>query len=469
MLATIFIAFLALFVIIGVVASARSQPNATDYFLAGREVSPLLTALSAAATNNSGFMFIGFIGFTYTLGLPAMWMLVGFWTGDYLMSLKVYPQIRTQSAKRDALSYAGLLARWTGGEMPLVRLVVALLTLVFLTLYAAAQFRAGGKAFHILFAWPEYTGILLGGAVVFAYCLFGGLRASIWTDAAQAILMMLSMALLACVCVMTIGGLGAMEAALPQGHLTLFPSNMMLGVLAGPLLFILGWIAGGVATAGQPHIMARFLAMDSAQNIGRFRLYYYSWLFVFYALAVIVGLVARAVLPDAANFDAELALPVISLELLPVMLAGVALSGLFASTISTADSQIISCSTVLAHDLLPENKRLSLNLARLGTAIVSIAAIAFALGGGGTIFSLVLIAWSGMGAAFVPLLLVYVSGGRPTQKVIIAMMTAGVAATVLWRIPGWEAQIYEVLPGLAAGLAVYGLWRLWPARAVRPA
>ncbi len=459
-----FVVFLLAFIAVGLASTLKARAGTEDFLLAGRTIPPWMTALSAAATNNSGFMFIGMIGLTYATGLSSLWLQAGLITGDLLASLKIYPAVRRRSGERGIFSYSGLLARWHGPEMKLVRIVSALLILAFLGVYAAAQFRAGGKALEVLFGWPQYLGAVIGAGIVLSYCMTGGLRASIWTDAVQSIVMIFAVSLLLFAAFAHLGGVGAFaEAAqnVAPGYLHLFPPDQLFGPFFGPLLFVAGWVAGGLGVAGQPHIMVRFMAMDSANSMARVRLWYYSWNVAFSTLVILCGMAARIILPDMSDFDPELALPTLSLEVLPTIFTGFVLAGLFAATISTADSQIISCTTVLTHDLTPEHQRTVL-LTRLGTLFIAMSALAIALYGAGSVFSLVLVAWSALASAFFPLMLVHVLGGRPSQNTALAMMAGGLGVMLAWWGSGLGDQSYEVLPGAAAGLAIYGLSLLAP-------
>jgi len=342
-----FIAFLLLFVLIGVLSVKKRKKNSQDYLLAGQSVKPWLVALSAVATNNSGYMFIGMIGFTYTSGLQSIWLMVGWILGDLIIGSFVFKGIRGVTEKNDILSYGGLISRWHGTEFKKLRFLVGLITVIFLGVYAAAQFKAGSKALHVLFGWDYSTGAIIGSVIVFLYCLSGGIRASIWTDAAQSIVMIFAMTMLFVVGVSNVGGfseyISQLDAVAP-GFLSVRPTGLLMDNSIGIMLFILGWIFAGFGVVGQPHIMVRFMTLDDVKNINKTRAYYYIWYIAFYTITIGVGLTARLILPETSTFDAELALPMISQKLLPEILIGVVLAGIFSATMSTADSQILSCS-----------------------------------------------------------------------------------------------------------------------------
>jgi Na+/proline symporter len=170
-------------------------------------------------------------------------------------------------------------------------------------------------------------------------------------------------------------------------------------------------------------------------------------------MATGVGLLSRVYLSDPGTFDAELALPTMAMQLLPPTMVGLILAGIFAATISTADSLILGCSSALTHDLLPhrvENTR----LIKAGTAVITLAALSWALLNTQSVFSLVVMAWSGMASAFAPLLIVLTLGGRPGTRISLAAIFTGLSVALLWRYVGWHNAVYEGMPGILAGLAV---------------
>jgi len=451
-----FLAFLLLFVVIGLFSLRQRQKNSNDYLLAGHNVKPWLVALSAVATNNSGYMFIGMIGYTYTAGLSSLWMMIGWVLGDFIASLIVHRPVREMTEHHGVHTFGGLLSHWHDTNYAALRFIVGLITLLFLGTYAAAQLSAGSKALHVLFGWENYTGALIGAVIVLLYSFAGGIRASIWTDAAQSFVMILAMALMLYITIDNLGGLDGFSQRLGQidnGYLSLMPQDLSHGPLLGGLAFVLGWLFAGFGVAGQPHIMVRFMTMDKPENIGRVRLYYYSWFTLFYGMTIGVGLAARVLLPEVDNFDAELALPTLAQELLPPALVGMVLAGIFAATISTADSLILSCSASLTRDFHHQKVDHYL-ITKGGTVIISLLALGIVLMSDKSVFALVLDAWGVLAAGFAPLLTVYALGRRPNQTLAIAMVLGGVMMVYAWPllVPG---LIYAVAPGTATGFVIY--------------
>lgn len=455
MITASFLAFLLFFLLVGLASARMAKGTRQDYYLASHSVRPWLVGLSAVATNNSGYMFIGVIGYTYTVGLSAAWLMVGWITGDLLASLFVHARLRAATARTGQASFAAVLAGWQGGDMPLWRRIAAIVTVIFLGSYAAAQIAAGGKALHGILDWPPALGAWIVAAMVLAYCLAGGIRASIWTDAAQSIIMLGAMALLF---VMAIQGRGGWDAALAEmgtidGFLSLVPPDMILPGAAGLLLFVIGWMFAGISVIGQPHVMVRFMALDQPDGMVRARIWYYSFFTLFYLLATGVGMLSRLYLPALAELDPELALPTMALELLPPVLVGVILAGIFAATMSTADSLVLSCSAAVTHDLVPQRLESPWAM-KAATAGVTGLALIIALNGTQSVFSLVILSWSTLAVAFGPLLALFALNRRVPQSTAILMMAIGVAVALGWRFLGWHETVYEGMPGMLAGFAI---------------
>ena len=454
-----FLFFLLLFVAIGVSSARKSRGTKQDYYLASNLISPALVGLSAVATNNSGYMFIGVIGYTYITGLASIWLMSGWIVGDFLASTFVHRRLRAATELTGEVSYAGVLSNWyNNGRQDNLQRIIGLISLTFLLAYASAQLVAGSKALHVLFDWPIWAGAVLGAVLVAIYCIAGGIRASIWTDAAQSLVMIVSMAILLLIATDSLGGI---EASISQmnavdGFLDWFPKDLALPGLAGGALFAISWIFAGFSVIGQPHIMVRFMTLENNQKMNQARLWYYLWFTAFYAMATGVGLLSRIYLVNDGSFDAELALPTMALELLSPVFVGLVLAGIFAATMSTADSLVLSCSAAITHDLLP-HKIENTFLLKTATLLITLVALSWALVNGQSVFSLVILAWSGLASAFAPLLIVLSLGGKPGQKSSILAVITGLSVAMAWRYLGWHNTAYEGMAGILAGLFILSL------------
>jgi sodium/proline symporter len=461
---TSFCAFLLLFSAIGVYSTTRSRPSTEDYLLAGREVTPWLTALSSVATNNSGFMFIGLLGFTYRFGVQAVWLQLGWVLGDLIVWLWVHRRVRELSGRLRVSSVPELLgtddsgARVTGIIAP-----TAALTFFFLAGYAAAQFKAGSTALTAMFGWEPWLGACLGASIVVLYCFSGGLRASIWTDAAQALVMLGSMTVLVLTAACEVGGAAALSAALRAQDPELvrwIPENLSFGFG----LYLLGFVFGGLGAIGQPHILVRSMAIRSPKDISRARGIYFAWFVPFNIAAVLAGLYARVLLPDllagidpsAAASAAEHTLPRLAKMLLPQVAVGSVLAGLFSATMSTADSQVLACSAAVTHDLAPRWRE-SYFASKLATLCVAALALALALTADKGVFDLVLSAWSALGATLGPLLLLRVFRHSVSPALAAVMMVAGLATVFGWENSSHAGDVFKLLPGIIVPLAIYGI------------
>lgn len=235
-----FILFLLLFIIVGVYSSTHKQNTTTDYLLASRNVNPWLTALSAMSTGQSALLFTGQIGFTYTVGISSIWLVIGWAIGDYIAWWLVFKRLREVSEATNSETVSAFLGQEKSGSRWII-ILSALITLAFVGSYAAAQLVAGSKALFAVFGWDYYWGIIVGAVVVAVYCFSGGIRASIWTDAIQSIIMIGSLLLLLFVALNYCGGIGELWTKLSNIDPSLVsfkPSNIPLGII--PFLSV-GW------------------------------------------------------------------------------------------------------------------------------------------------------------------------------------------------------------------------------------
>jgi len=453
-IAATFLVFIALFIGVGLYSGTRRQTTTEDYLLAGRDVNPWFTALSAVATGNSGFMFIGLIGFTYDIGLSAVWLTVGHLVGDTLAWVTVHQRLRKASEDIQAETVSSFLGHGLVGGQWVTR-VAAIITLGFLGVYAAAQLQAGSKALSVLFDWPAGWGIAFSAAVVAIYCVTGGIRASIWVGSVQSILMMVSMLALAGVAIAASGGVSALWHQLHSidaSLVSLAPSGLAFGIVP----FVLAWTVSGFGVVGQPHIMVRAMAIDSVKGVGTARNVYILFSTLFSIAAVVVGLTARVLLPSLASGDTEMALPQLAITVLPALMVGLVLVGLFSATISTADAQLLSCSAALTQDLLPKAEN-TYRSARLGTLAMVAVVLGIALVSTDNVFALVTFAWAALAASLGMVMVVRAMGWPLNGAVAIAMMVSGIATALFWRVGlHLSADVYEVLPGMVVSGLVYG-------------
>ena len=333
-----FLFFMTIFAGVGLASMFVKEDTTDDYLVAGRGMHPALAALSAVSTWNSGYMFIGFIGFTYMMGLNAFWLSIVSTIGQVVAWAWLYKFIQNEGKERGVRSLSSLVAEKAGA--PEAKLA-AVLSVLFLTIYAAAQLTSGGKALFVMMGWNELIGILIGFVLVVAYCYAGGIRASIWTDAVQSCVMIVGSVILCWIALQEVNGFSGLFDGLEAQDpvLTkLVPPDLKFGFSMWAFAFFLG----GLGVAGQPQVVSRVMTLGSDSDRKQAMIWFFVWQTPFIGLMLIIGLVSR-VLFTASDFDPELGLPQMAMETMPAFGIGMILASIFAATMSTADSQVLAC------------------------------------------------------------------------------------------------------------------------------
>ena len=458
-----FCLFLFLFTLIGSLSVLKKKNTSLDYLLANQEIKPWLAATSAIATSNSGYMFIGQIGFTYVYGLQSVWLMFGLIFGDFISSLFVHKNLRKKSQELKVVSFANLVSKWQGTNYKYVQLISGLIILIFLSTYAAAQLNAGSKSMHVLFGLDYRLGAIIGGVIVLLYCFSGGIRASIWTDVAQSLVMIIAMFLMVIFGIKELGGFSSFINQLYKispDYMKWFPTTNFSEFFLAPYMFILGWFFSGLGVIGQPHVMMRFMTIDKTKNVPKTRGYYYTWYILFYSLTILAAFVARLLIPETNGIDPEIALPTLALNLLPEFFVGLVLAGIFAATMSTADSQILACTASITNDLLL-NKKNNYLINKLVTLIVTVFVVTIAINDNKNVFNLVLMSWSTLACCFSPLLIIYSLKQKISEFVSLIMMVIPFITLLLWRYYGLNEFIYEVAPGITSGIIIFIIFKIF--------
>jgi sodium/proline symporter len=341
-----------------------------------------------------------------------------------------------------------------------LRLVSVVVIFFMMTAYVAAQFNAAGKAFEAVFDIRYEAGVLIGVAIVVTYTLTGGFRAVAWTDFLQGILMWLALVFLPLLTVYHAGGWFNMLALLNNQDPNLVSLSagktgfLMLGL-------VVGWLGIGLGYPGQPHVLVRFMAARDEATIKKARFIAMTWGTFVFTGAVVLGLACRAIFGTLG--DAEQALPIIAVQLLPGVLAGLMLAAVLAAICSTADSQLLVSSASLSHDLYARltgkdlDSRFVVNMDRLAVSVVGVLAMFLALTENRVIFSFVLYAWAGLGAAFGPPLILGFLWEKTTSAGAIAGAIVGFLTVIVWKnVPALSGAIYELVPGFLLGL--FAVW-----------
>ena len=458
-----FLFFLGIFAGVGLASMRVKEDTTDDYLVAGRGMHPALAALSAVSTWNSGYMFIGAVGFTYMMGYNVIWMAIASTLGQLIAWAWLYKFIQKEGQERNVRSLSSLVAEKSGA--PEARLA-AVLSVLFLSIYAAAQLTSGGKALFVMLGWDELVGILIGFVLVVAYCYAGGIRASIWTDAVQSCVMIVGTMILCWIALGDVGGFSGLNAGLlsqDPALTSLMPPNLMFGFS----MWVLAFFLGGLAVAGQPQVVSRIMTLDSDNDRKQAMVWFFVWQTPFIVLITFIGLASR-VLFTSNDFDPELGLPMLAMDTMPAIGIGMILASIFAATMSTADSQVLACTAAITDDIKPEWRE-DHKTTKIVTLVVAAFATAISVGGlyipgGDSVFKLVVLAVYGLGSIFVPLLIIRWMGYKPDSTHSIAMMVSAFGAVIVWSIlpsiMGWKSVsaadgIFPSVPGMGAAFATH--------------
>lgn len=449
-----FLAFLLLFAGVGLASIRVKKDTTDDYLVAGRGMHPALAALSAVSTWNSGYMFIGFIGFMWLMGYSAIWISLISTIGQLVAWIWLYKYIQNEGKERNIRSLSSLVANFKGA--PEAKMA-AICSVAFLLIYAGAQLSSGGKALLAMLEWDEWIGILIGFVLVVAYCYAGGIRASIWTDAVQSCVMLVGSTLLCFVALNEVGWFGGMHDSLTKidpALTSITPPDLMLGLS----LWIFAFFLGGLGVAGQPQVVSRIMTLDSEEDRKQACLWFFVWQTPFLALMIIIGLASRVIFPVEGSFDPELALPMLAKDVLGPFWVGLILASIFAATMSTADSQVLACTAAITDDVIPEWSE-NHKKTKLTTIAMAFVATCLSLGayfsGNNSVFSLVVLAVYGLGGMFIPLIIIRMAGFKPSSRHSIIMMTSALTAVILWRLFGLNVHVFETVPGVGAAFIAH--------------
>lgn len=449
-----------LMIAVGLVANRMAKDDG-DYFLGGRQLGPWVAALSASASSSSVWTLLGVSGFAYGFGLAAIWLLPACVGGFALNWYVLAPALRRVAHERRAITVTELLAGPPGTERRRAVIVVAsAIVLLSLLTYVAAQFQGAGKAFAETFDIPFEPALLLGAGIVIFYTLMGGFWAASLTDTIQGMIMVFAATALPIAALARAGLADTLASLVPDG-VGLWAAATNGLAPAAAIGFVLGLLGIGLGYPGQPHVVNRFMALRDEQGVIAGRRIAMSWAVAIYAGMIALGWALRIVLPgldnreDAFMLGAEL--------LLPPVLAGIMIAAVLSAIMSTVDSQLLVAASTVSHDLLGDaGQRVdasALRRSRWTVLAISIGAVAVALWVDESIFSSVLFAWTAMGSAFGPVLLVTVLHRRPRTDWLLAAMIVGFVLSVaahLWSVSKGGA-LERVLPFVVAlGLSLLG-------------
>jgi sodium/proline symporter len=447
------VAYKVVLLAIGFVAERRTRDE-SDFLLGGRRLGPLVTAISASASSSSVWTLLGVSGYAYRKGLSAVWLFPACVGGFAINWFLVGPRLRRASAEASACTVTELLAGPAHGPAyRLPRLVASSILIFCLTTYVASQFQGAGKSFQTTFDLDPTSSILIGSAIVVVYTVLGGFWAVSLTDTLQGLWMAATAIALPTAALVAVGGPGELGRAIHAVDAAGYADVLGGADLGTGALAVLALFGIGLGYPGQPHVVNRFMAVRGEPELRRARVYAMTWAVVVYSGMIVLGLCGR-VLHETAMPDAEQAFFALADELFPAVVSGVMVAAVLSAIMSTADSQLLVAASAASHDLGWKGRSAAGTLlrSRVVVVLVSAMAVAMALTADDTIFGSVLFAWSALGAAFGPLLLVTLWRGPVSARATTAAMLLGAGYSVVAYLdPAWKGGIHErVLPFVGA-------------------
>lgn len=447
--------------LIGLYAYKKSTDDVSGYMLGGRGLGPAVTALSAGASDMSGWMLMGLPGAMYTTGLSSMWIAVGLTVGAYANYLLVAPRLRTYTeVADDSITIPDYFENRFKDKTRILRFVSAIVILIFFTLYTSAGLVSGGLLFESSFGLNYTTGMLITAGVVVAYTLFGGFLAVSLTDFVQGVIMFLALILVPIVAFTNLGGVGPtfdVIRDIDPKYLDVFRGTTVLGLL--------GFLAWGLGYFGQPHIIVRFMAISSIKELKPARRIGMGWMIISVFGAMLTGLVGIAYVNQTATTlaDPETIFIKFAQVLFHPLITGFLLAAILAAIMSTISSQLLVTSSALTEDFYRTFFRRSAGdkelvlIGRLSVLLVAIIGVLLSLTPSDTILSLVGYAWAGFGSAFGPAVLLSLYWKRMTKWGALAGMIVGAVTVLIWvNVPVLKETVYEMIPGFFLSLiAVY--------------
>ncbi len=477
-LVTIF-AYMAMMLGIGFAVSEKNKTT-SDFYLGGRKLGPFVTAMSAVASDMSAWLLMGLPAVAMMGGLAeASWTAIGLAIGTYINWLLVARKLRLYSAKIDAFTLPDFFAKRFGDKSSVITLISAIMIIVFFVPYVASGFAACGKLFASLFGMDYMLAMIISAVVIIVYCTLGGFLAASTTDFVQSIIMTIALLVVLGFTEGIVGGFGNVFDNVKglNGFLDLFKGfNVATGETGSygalPVASTLAW---GLGYFGMPHILLRFMAIEDDKKLKTSRRVASIWVVISMGVAVLIGVVGyslmqKGILPAYESASAgetiivDIAKYLSGFGFIPAFTGGIILSGILASTMSTADSQLLAAASSISQDLIHDTFKIKLStkksmiLARVSVVVISIIAIFIASDPDSSVFRVVSFAWAGFGAVFGPAMLCSLFWKRATKGGIIAGMVGGGIMVFVWKFViaklGGVFAIYELLPAFILSLVL---------------
>lgn len=470
------VAYLVAMVMIGVIYSKKTK-NVGDFYLGGRKLGPLVTAMSAEASDMSSYLLMGLPGLALASGVAEVgWTVIGLAIGTYLNWLIVAKKLRNYSAKIGAITIPDYFSKRYKDNSRLIMAVAALMIIIFFVPYTASGFAACGKLFGTLFGIDYHIAMVVSAIIIVGYTSLGGFNAASMTDFIQSIIMTVALIIVLVFGINQAGGMEQVIAnakALP-GYLDFFKGYDGVTNSAGNYnaLSVVSTLAWGLGYFGMPHILLRFMAIENPNKVKVSRRVASVWVVISMAVAVLIGIVGMAMIKEGAlaQFDdsetiiIQIATLLSKVGVVPALLAGVILAGILASTMSTADSQLLAASSAASENIIGGLFRINLSetaqmiVARVTLIAISVVGVIIAWDSNSSVFGIVSFAWAGFGAVFGPVMLLSLFWKRSNRYGAFAGMIVGGVMVFVWKYAiaklGGAFAIYELLPAFVCGLLV---------------
>ena len=473
------VVYLAFMIGVGLWYTKRNT-STDDFYLGGRKLGPYVTAMSAEASDMSSWLLMGLPGLAFFNGLAdPFWTALGLAVGTWFNWLLVAKPLRYYSAEIRAITVPEFFSRRFGDKRRLLQGLAAIVIIVFFVPYTASGFAACGKLFSSLFNWDYTVCMMISAVVIVGYTVLGGFMAASVTDLIQSVIMTIALTVVLVFGIFSAGGMGAVldNASQVAGYLKV---NQMGNILTGEassygLLTIISTMAWGLGYFGMPHILLRFMAIEDADKLKISRRVGTVWVVISMAIAILIGIVGYGMVQNGAmaGFESASAAEAIIVSMaklisqngvLAALLAGLILAGILASTMSTADSQLLAASSSMSHDLLCGlmgknlTEKQKMRTARITLALIAVFGVFLARDPNSSVFTIVSFAWAGFGASFGPAMLCALFWKRANWQGVLAGMLSGGVTIFVWKFllkpMGGIWGIYELLPAFLVSLVV---------------
>ena len=483
------ILYLCFVIVTGIMIGRRSKKSAEGFYLGGRGMGPLVTAMSAEASDMSSWLLMGLPGVAYLSGVAdAGWTAIGLAVGTYLNFLLVAKKIRRYSVKLDAITIPSFISKRYGEKKPVIMCIASLIILIFFVPYVASGLAAIGKLFNSLFGWNYMMAVIVGAIVIISYTSIGGFSAVATMDLIQSIIMTCALGVITVFGIVQAGGLDVVvenAKALP-GYLSFTQIHDAASGTAKPysVLSIASMFAWGLGYFGMPHILVRFMAIRDENELKFSRRIASVWVVISMTVAVCIGMIGYSVskagrIPMLEGSNSETIVVQISNLLstygvFAAIIAGLILAGILAATMSTADSQLLSAASAFSENMLGDvfgvklNAKQNMLVARMTVVVIAVIAVFLATDPNSSVFRIVSFAWAGFGATFGPAILFALFWKRSNRQGVLAGLIAGGAMVFIWKFGisklGGAFAIYELLPAfVVASIAIVVVSLMTPA------